>query len=72
MNYKWKIETPTPQKKEAAKEFAKELNISPILGQLLLERGIDTVAGAKKFFRPSLTELHDPFLFKDMERLSNA
>ncbi len=68
MNYKWKIETPTPQKKEAAKEFAKELNISPILGQLLLERGIDTVAGAKKFFRPSLTELHDPFLFKDMEK----
>ncbi len=68
MNYKWKIETPTPQKKEAAKEFAKELNISPILGQLLLERGIDTFAGAKKFFRPSLTELHDPFLFKDMEK----
>lgn len=68
MNYKWKTNPPTPQKKEAAKELSKELNISPILGQLLIERGIETAVDAKKFFRPSLTELHDPFLFKDMEK----
>lgn len=68
MNYKWKIEPPTPQLKEAANELSKELNISPILGQLLTERGIKTAEEAKKFFRPSLTELHDPFLFKDMEK----
>ena len=68
MNYRWNLETPTPQKQEAAERLAKELNISPILGQLLIERNITTVTEAKRFFRPSLTELHDPFLFTDMDK----
>ena len=76
MNYKWKLEPPTPEKLEAAERLAKELNISPILGRLLIERNITTVADAKKFFRPSLTELYDPFMFTDMdkavERLNKA
>ena len=68
MNYKWKLEPPTPEKLEAAERLAKELNISPILGRLLIERNITTVADAKKFFRPSLTELYDPFMFTDMDK----
>lgn len=76
MNYKWKLEPPTPEELEAAERLAKELNISPILGRLLIERNITTVADANKFFRPSLTELHDPFMFNDMdkavERLNKA
>lgn len=76
MNYKWKLEPPTPEKLEAAERLSKELNISPILGRLLIERNITTVADAKKFFRPSLTELYDPFMFTDMdkavERLNKA
>ena len=68
MNYKWKLEPPTPEKQEAAERLAKELNISPILGRLLIERNITTVADAKKFFRPSLTGLYDPFMFTDMDR----
>ena len=44
MNYKWKLEPPTPEKLEAAERLAKELNISPILGRLLIERNIATVA----------------------------
>ena len=40
MNYKWKLEPPTPEKLEAAERLAKELNISPILGRLLIERNI--------------------------------
>lgn len=76
MNYKWKLETPTPEKLEAAERLAKELNISPVLGRLLTERNITTAADAKRFFRPSLAELHDPFLFADMgkavERLNMA
>lgn len=76
MNYEWKLVTPTPEEKEAANRLADELNVSPITGKLLLERGITNVTDAKKFFRPSLTELHDPFLLEDMdkavERLNQA
>ena len=76
MNYKWKLNPPTPEKQEAANRLAKELNISPILGLLLIERNITTAAEAKRFFRPSLTELYDPFLLTDMdkavERLNKA
>ncbi len=45
-----------------------ELGISPILVQLLQQRGIDTVERAKRFFSPLLSHLHDPFLMKDMDR----
>ncbi len=45
----------------------KRLGIHPILCQLLLNRGVHDFEEAKKFFRPSLTDLHDPFLMKDME-----
>ena len=76
MNYEWKLVTPTPKETEAANRLAEELNVSPITGKLLLERGITNMADAKKFFRPSLTELHDPFLLEDMdkavERLNQA
>lgn len=68
MNYKWNYEPPTPEKQEAAKQLARELNIHPVLGQLLLERGIQTANEAKRFFRPQLHDLHDPFLFKDMDK----
>ena len=39
-----------------------------MLGQLLLRRGITTARDAKKFFHPQLTDLHDPFLMKDMDK----
>ncbi len=42
------------------------LNIHPILCRLLVQRGFDTYAKAKKFFRPQLSDLHDPWLMKDM------
>ena len=48
--------------------MAKDIGISPILCRLLQERGINTAAEAKRFFRPQLNELHDPFLMKDMDR----
>lgn len=44
------------------------LNINPILCQLLLNRGIESFETAKTFFRPSLTELHSPYLMKDMNK----
>lgn len=68
MNYKWKYEPPTAETAEAAKQLAQALNISPILGRLLIDRNIRTPQEAKRFFRPSLMELHDPFLFNDMQK----
>lgn len=44
----------------------KALGINPILCKILVQQKIDNFEKAKKFFRPSLEELHDPFLMKDM------
>ena len=52
----------------AAAALAAELRISPVLANLLVQRGIDNVERAKKFFEPKLSDLHDPFLMKDMDR----
>ena len=67
MTHKWNYQPITPEQAEASRQLAQELGISPILGQLLIERGITTAAAARKFFRPQLPDLHDPFLMKDMD-----
>lgn len=71
MNNKWIYQPPTNEDKEAAKELSKQIGISPILCQLLRERGITNADEAKRFFRPHLSELHDPFLMKDMDKAVN-
>ena len=68
MTQKWNYLPITSEQLEASQLLAKELGISPILGRLLVERGITTVSQARKFFRPQLPELHDPFLMKDMDK----
>lgn len=68
MSYKWKHQPITPQIKEAAKQLATEIGVSPILGQILIRRGIKTPRAAKRFFHPQLTDLHDPFEMKDMDK----
>ena len=76
MHFKWNYEAPTPEQAKAAKELGDKLNISPILGQLLIHRGITTESAAKRFFRPQLSDLINPFLMKDMDlavdRLNDA
>ena len=67
MNNKWNYQPPSQEQTEAAKALSKETGISPILCNLLLERGITSAAEAKRFFRPQLNELHDPFMMKDMD-----
>jgi len=44
------------------------LKIHPILCELLVQRGIEDFEKAKQFFRPALTDLHDPWLMKDMDK----
>ena len=52
----------------AAARLAAALGLSPVLANLLVQRGIDTVEKANKFFNPDLADLHDPFLMKDMDK----
>lgn len=76
MHFKWNYTPPTPEEQKAAKELGDKLNISPILAQLLIRRGITTESAAKRFFRPQLADLINPFLMKDMDvavdRLNDA
>ena len=54
--------------RSVVESLASHLGMSPVLTNLLVQRGIDTVEKAKKFFSPSLRDLHDPFLMKDMDK----
>lgn len=67
MNYKWNYEAPDAATAAAEEKLAKEVGIHPALGKLLYERGIRTEQEARHFFRPQLTELHDPFLMDGMQ-----
>ena len=62
--------------KEKIKKLSEELNVNEIIATLLLQRGIENFDQAKAFFRPSLSDLHSPFLMKDMDkavqRIENA
>ena len=76
MNFKWNYERPTPERQQQAKELAEKIGMSTIIAELLLRRGIRTESAAKRFFRPMLSELIDPFLMNDMDvavdRLNDA
>ncbi|MGC1630938.1 MAG: single-stranded-DNA-specific exonuclease RecJ [Gelidibacter sp.] len=50
------------------KHLREALQVGDAIASLLLSRGIETYEDAKQFFRPSLDELHDPFLMKDMDK----
>ncbi|MCY1720422.1 single-stranded-DNA-specific exonuclease RecJ [Prolixibacteraceae bacterium Z1-6] len=58
------------------KHLSAALNVNMVIARLLVQRGIKTYNEAKAFFRPRLSDLHDPFLMKDMakavERLNLA
>lgn len=68
MNYKWKFEPQTREQQEIADRLSGELNISPIVAGMLVRRGISNLQDARKFFRPQLHDLHDPFLMDDMDK----
>lgn len=76
MHFKWNYNPPTEEQKRTAGELAEKIGMNPILTQLLMERGITTESAAKRFFRPQLADLINPFLMKDMDiavdRLNDA
>jgi len=53
--------------KEKIDTLAKELQVNKTIAAILCQRNIETFKDAKKFFRPSLKDIHDPFLMKDMD-----
>lgn len=76
MHFKWNYTPPTAEQENAAKDLGEKLGINPILASLLIRRGITTESAAKRFFRPQLADLINPFLMKDMDaavdRLNDA
>jgi len=68
MQLRWKVKQADKEKVNALHQ---ELKVHPVLCELLVQRGIETYEAAKKFFRPELNELHDPFLMKDMDKAVN-
>ena len=71
MNCKWNYQPPTEQERAEAERLSEEIGISPVLCRLLHKRGVRTATEAKKFFRPSLLDLHDPFLMDGMDAAVN-
>ncbi|MGA1225798.1 MAG: single-stranded-DNA-specific exonuclease RecJ [Tamlana sp.] len=63
---RWTLK-PKPQN-EKIETLQKALDIDANIATLLVQRGIETFEDAKTFFRPSLDDLHDPFLMKDMDK----
>lgn len=76
MTNKWNFRTPTEEELRKRDILSAELGISPVICLLLVQRGIASAEEAKKFFRPGMSDLHDPFLMPDMDkavkRLNNA
>ena len=66
---KWNYLPLTSEEQELEIELAKKF--AGAIAELLVQRGISSVAEAEHFFNPSLSDLHDPFLMKDMEKAVN-
>ena len=63
---KWTVHDPgSPEKVD---RLATELGVDRVLAELLVQRGVESFQQARAFFRPSLEDLHDPFLMKDMDK----
>ena len=61
----WKVSKSHPK---FQRELSQALNISPIIAQILINRGITTSSEAEAFLSSDLSRLHDPFLLKDMDK----
>ncbi|MCI0751658.1 MAG: single-stranded-DNA-specific exonuclease RecJ [Flammeovirgaceae bacterium] len=74
MNKRW-IYKDIPERNEI-ESLAKTINVNPYLSAILIQRGLRSLDEAKNYFRPSLEQLHDPFIMMDMskavERLKRA
>lgn len=65
---KWNYVPLTEEQEQQKQLIAEDLEIHPVIAQLLVERGVTTPNGARSFFHPQLSDLNDPFLMKDMDK----
>ncbi|MCD7915749.1 MAG: single-stranded-DNA-specific exonuclease RecJ [Tannerellaceae bacterium] len=68
MTNRWNFRTTTTEELHKRDELVAALGITPIVCLLLVQRGITSVEEVKKFFKPNLNDLHDPFLMPDMDK----
>lgn len=68
MTYRWNYSTLSTDKKIIKDELAKELNLHPVLVELLVNKGMETADEVTRFLYPRLEDLHDPFLLPDMDK----
>ncbi|RXQ96493.1 single-stranded-DNA-specific exonuclease RecJ [Ancylomarina salipaludis] len=69
MEKRWVINEPGDE--ETIESLSQALGVDQVVANLLVQRGVKTFDQAKAFFRPSLDDLHDPFLMKDMDKAVN-
>jgi len=67
---RWTLK-PKPDPKKIV-DLSTKLGVDAAIAELLLQRGIESFEAAKTFFRPSWSDLHDPFLMKDMDKQSSV
>lgn len=63
---RWTLKPTPPSHK--VNHLAEALNVDAVIASLLVQRGVETYEQARAFFRPSLSDLHDPYLMKDMDK----
>jgi single-stranded-DNA-specific exonuclease len=68
MTTKWNFRTPTHEELQNKNKLIETFACNPVTGLLLAQRGVTSAEEAKKFFRPSLNDLHDPYLMPDMDK----
>src|SRR5690554_1516618 len=66
---RWTLKPISPLEKIL--KLSNALGVDKTIASLLLQRGVENYEQAKAFFRPSLDDLHDPYLMKDMEKAVN-
>ncbi len=68
MSHDWHTNTLSEDDRAKSHELAEQANLLPIIGEILYQRGICTAEAVDQFLRPSLNQLHDPFLMNDMDK----
>jgi len=65
---KWNFRTPTEEELHKRDMLSEQLDLNPVISLLLVQRGLSSVEEVNGFFKPSLSDLHDPFLMPDMDK----
>ena len=68
MTNKWNYQPPTNEEILLRDKLAEELELSPVISLLLVRRGLTSAEAIRKYFRPNLEDLEDPFLMPDMDK----